>query len=754
MQMDADTAKEPEKFYWAFISYSRKDERIAIRLHRKIESYSIPRDLRGKPGRDGPVPARIRPVFRDKDELPLSSDLGHSIEDALRASRYLIVVCSPHSAKSKWVNEEVRMFKAMGREDRILAVMVDGIPKASLKGFASEAECFCPALSHKVDAAGKVTDVVSEPIAGDIRKGGETWSTVMMRCLAGITGAGYDAFARREKRRQRRRNLAAGAVVLTAIGAALWVWDYNRLKVSSYANLTERWGLPLGLRKLSDDEASKRSDHYLMEWRQGKLRRVVHRNGCGTAVPEQDEFKWTMLYPNYDERGVLTMVEYRSSAGRLILQRQFRPMVSENGTATQDVAFTRGKEHGLLPLAAEDSSERQTRPFSPVESKVNSQITTHRLTYDGAGRTIGIRYLDPFNGPAADSDGIYGKRMVSGSGALPEQVDNLDGEGNAMVNRHGVSSVIQTSNTWGELETIRRVDALGKSVLLADGYAELRRTFDRNGNMVRLDFFDADGDSALHSDGIASAEMVRDNHGNLTEWRNLDTEGKPIRNRVGVAVDQSKYLPSGLESEIRFLDENGRPVMHTDGIAGMLTEYDEKAEVVRREYRGIADERILNQDGYCFVVFERDGDGNVASESFYGTLGQPVMHRDGFSRLEKTYDKRGNITEWRNYDDAGQPVLNATGFFLSKSVFDRVGNETETTFYGVSSELVMHTDGISRIVRRFDPQGRLERYEVFDTENNQCDDKFGVSRVLYEYRTEAWQPAKVYRYDKAGLEVK
>jgi hypothetical protein len=104
MSDDADSQYK----YWAFISYSFKDADVAKRLHKQMETYRMPRDLVGRPGRDGPVPKRLFPVFRDRDELPLASDLGSTIEDALRASRYLVVLCSPNSAKSHWVNEEIR----------------------------------------------------------------------------------------------------------------------------------------------------------------------------------------------------------------------------------------------------------------------------------------------------------------------------------------------------------------------------------------------------------------------------------------------------------------------------------------------------------------------------------------------------------------------------------------------------------------------------------------------------------------------
>jgi MTH538 TIR-like domain (DUF1863) len=57
----------------------------------------------------------VFPVFRDRDELPLSADLGNALQDALRASRYLIVVCSERSANSPWVNEEIRYFGIDGK---------------------------------------------------------------------------------------------------------------------------------------------------------------------------------------------------------------------------------------------------------------------------------------------------------------------------------------------------------------------------------------------------------------------------------------------------------------------------------------------------------------------------------------------------------------------------------------------------------------------------------------------------------------
>lgn len=100
--------------YWAFISYSHQDKAWGDWLHKALETYRVPKRLAGRRSRDGTVPKRLYPIFRDREELPTSSDLGSNINESLKASRYLIVICSPKSAVSRWVNEEVKAFKALG----------------------------------------------------------------------------------------------------------------------------------------------------------------------------------------------------------------------------------------------------------------------------------------------------------------------------------------------------------------------------------------------------------------------------------------------------------------------------------------------------------------------------------------------------------------------------------------------------------------------------------------------------------------
>ena len=226
---------------------------MAKKLHRALETYSIPRDLRGRPGRDGPIPAKIFPIFRDRDELPLASDLGSTITDALRASRYLIVLCSPNSANSRWVDEEVRTFKAMGREDRILALILDGEPNVSDVPGKEALECFPPSLKVRIGPDGKSTGEPTEPIGGDLRKGGDGWTVAFLKAMAGITGLGYNAFARREQKRKRVRQALTAVALLALTSAGVWRWDYTRVKTGFFESFVLSNGVPTGLGPVEAD---------------------------------------------------------------------------------------------------------------------------------------------------------------------------------------------------------------------------------------------------------------------------------------------------------------------------------------------------------------------------------------------------------------------------------------------------------------------------------------------------------------------
>lgn len=199
--------------YRAFISYSHADEAWARWLMRRLEGYRVPRQLVGKPGRDGPITSRLGKVFRDRDELPSAVELGSTINAALQDSQCLVVICSPTAAQSRWVNAEIEFFRANGRGDRIFSVIVGGDPASRAAGQA----CFPPALVAPEVPGGPPR----EPLAADARKEGDGRERALLKLVAGFLGVGYDDLARREAQVRHRRMAMITAAALAGMTIAI-----------------------------------------------------------------------------------------------------------------------------------------------------------------------------------------------------------------------------------------------------------------------------------------------------------------------------------------------------------------------------------------------------------------------------------------------------------------------------------------------------------------------------------------------------
>jgi hypothetical protein len=207
--------------YAAFVSYSHADDEIADWLHRRLEGYRVPKGIAA-----ARKDRRLGKLFRDRVELASSHDLGGDIRKALDASDALILLCSPRSAKSPYVAEEIRRFKETGKREHIIAVIVDGEPHAAGKpGRSADEECFPRALLYRVERDGAIGDrpEPTEPIAADVRAGRDGRENGALKIIAALLGAGLDDLVQREKQaeraRRRRANAIAAAMAVLALGA-------------------------------------------------------------------------------------------------------------------------------------------------------------------------------------------------------------------------------------------------------------------------------------------------------------------------------------------------------------------------------------------------------------------------------------------------------------------------------------------------------------------------------------------------------
>lgn len=218
--------------YDAFISYrhSELDSFVAETLHKQLESFKLPRGVvRNKTLEmqqseaecnevlTKEVKTRIHRVFRDKEELPLATNLADPITEALQNSEYLIVICSPRLPESMWCRKEIETFIEMHDREHVLAVLAEGEPDTSFP----EELLYREEEKKQPDGSIVKIKIPVEPLAADVRgtKRGEIRRKIkseLLRLVAPMFDCSYDDLKQRHKERRTRKILVT-AMSISAV---------------------------------------------------------------------------------------------------------------------------------------------------------------------------------------------------------------------------------------------------------------------------------------------------------------------------------------------------------------------------------------------------------------------------------------------------------------------------------------------------------------------------------------------------------
>ena len=204
--------RQSEYKYFAFISYNSKDTEWGKRVQRKLEHYRMPAALCSERGW---VRTPIKPVFFAPTDIqpgPLSEEL----QDRLRASRHLIVVCSPNSARSEWVGREIEFFHSLGRTKNIHFFIVEGEPHSQYPS----RECFNPV----VDTLG-----LPEILGANIHEKVSKWpwgnrERAYVQLISKLLEVEFDAIWQRHRRLMIQKMMAWIVGCLAVLSAVLGVW--------------------------------------------------------------------------------------------------------------------------------------------------------------------------------------------------------------------------------------------------------------------------------------------------------------------------------------------------------------------------------------------------------------------------------------------------------------------------------------------------------------------------------------------------
>lgn len=202
--------------YFAFISYSTHDTKWGKRIHKKLESYSMPATLCSKHGWKRKP---LNPIFFAPYDIQ-PGGLTEELKNRLRQSRNLIVICSPNSAQSYYVGLEIEFFHQLGRTKNIHFFIIDGEPNSG----DESAECFNP----KVKQLG-----IPEILGANIHEKVYRWpwlnrERAYVQIVTKLLGVEFDSIWQRHRRMLRQR-IALWFIGMAAVLAALiGTWLTNR----------------------------------------------------------------------------------------------------------------------------------------------------------------------------------------------------------------------------------------------------------------------------------------------------------------------------------------------------------------------------------------------------------------------------------------------------------------------------------------------------------------------------------------------
>lgn len=208
---------EKEQYkYFAFISYNSYDTSWGKILQRKLEGYRMPATLCSEHGWERKP---INPVFFAPSDIQ-PGGLTAELQERLKASKNLVVICSPNSAKSEWVGKEIEFFHSLGRTKDIHFFIVDGIPHSG----NPDTECFNPI----VDTLG-LPEILGANIHEKVFR--SPWlnrERAYVQLITKLLGVEFDSIWQRH-RRMLRQTIAAWTVGIVVVLAALYgIWLSNQ----------------------------------------------------------------------------------------------------------------------------------------------------------------------------------------------------------------------------------------------------------------------------------------------------------------------------------------------------------------------------------------------------------------------------------------------------------------------------------------------------------------------------------------------
>ena len=665
-----DSSSENYK-YWAFISYSSQDLKVSRWLKDALAGEAIPAAFRKwTAGRKNTV----EDVFLDETSLSASARIDVGLQQSLRASRNLIVVCSPFAVASQYVDEEISYFTKLGRADKIICLVASGIPNATDEG-RPQFECFPAALRFEINPDGTVSDrkkpLEERPLAAVL--GLDTAADrrqAMQKILAGLLGISIDELRELRQRRLLKR-LGAAAACLLALGVtAELVWTrYFKPTLTYYQHFERRWGEWEGYDQVSAERAKQLDEVYEFTTlgKSGKVDRVRFINGSGFCpVAGIDSILGNSLQAECtNSRACEARFKY-SSDGKI-----------ESETLVD-----------LFDNPLETLTYNVPNVATFVEAGFGCQRTKSGIQYvrlkrfdggDSRGLTEKIEFLGPDREPRTNHDSAYGLRY---------EYDKM------------------------RTRSVTYLDRNGQAKIGPKGYSAWRGSYDANNRLAVGEYLLPNGAAAVTKEGYSRISYTSDALGRFVEYAYQGANGKPALTRDGIAGHAYKFDARGNVVEDLLFGVRHERVLNNEGISGRRFSRNEKGNPTEIVFLGLDDKPTAGKDGFAVSRTKYDRQSNAIEVSTYGIDGSPVPQKSGYAIAQSKYDDNGRKLEEARFDTQRKPTPDKDGVAAWQNIFDSLGRRTSVKYLGVNGEPVVEKSCVAEVrldfgicaVRKEEPQ--------------------------------------------------
>jgi hypothetical protein len=770
--------------YWAFISYSHHDKRVARRLALELGKCVVPQGYRT---RVSSGTNRFTPIYLDEQESGANSALSAELRGALESSLKLIVVCSPFAALSATVSSEIRFFQSLGRSNDILCVIASGTPNATDSG-ANSLEAFPLPLRESIGADGQVQPIpiLERPLAVSIGlESAADWRTATAQIAAGIVEISKGDLERLRQRSSIKRALTVIVVTMPVCGILTWgtwafVWPH-----STYAkSVVRHFGAWEEVDLISKVEAQHRSRSFRFERHgaRGSLTSVHLENGFGYC-PE--EGLTSITGDKFDTEcsaargcGVIfdapdgtvrqeTVLDQRNNPIETILYSEpnraiLTARIGECGriqTGVKLIKIQRFNDGGLKGF------DQQYMFFDADESpraRPNQQYAFGlRFAYDDAGRLIRQSSLDERGNLKSTKAGPASIELSYNPRGDISRVTYEDEEDRPTLDDQGRSTIAFEADAYGNVASESYFGKTMERVYDKNAIHKKANTFGPHGELRNQQYFAPDLSLTLGPEHYAERRVIFDIHGYTVEEQYLGTQGKNVRGGMDDCYITRKIVTATGEQISRkcFL-ESGQPDYTLGGFHEYRLRYDSRENETEESYWGPQGEPVYcqhdsgdtaSQYASCpihRVVNEFDSNDKRIHARFFDPAGHLVSNGDAVAGFDLSYNPIGYFlgSDWVGPD--GYPTATANGIYRQRAEPDEFGRDKVITNFGKDGNAGPNISGVTIQNFQYDPRGNIAVVENRDSNGKSVVDDNGVFRQLRNYDVfRNWTDVRNYGMD-------